>query len=365
MHPTPFGGGPATGASSPAGGHRSDTESSPLVLPVTECQSDPPSLQRNKNGMNEKTRQSTTMAGAPIRSPAYPWAGHELLAALRAELAEEEHTDTISFDRLAQIAGTSKSTAHHQFALSAQPQVVNFLCWLERLSPARRHAYVDAHCRIFPSLEHPFLAHAAAQTSRLRELLDQQRGLTLVTGGTAYSRAVVVTALGHSCRRLGGRRRAAAGIDLHLCSSLVPVESLIYVDGTADSHLIRQVALKAWPRIVTSSARLLLFHGLWSAVPELRRDIIRCARQRHVILAERTMSDLAGLENPVPPPLHVLTVSVSRGVPAAIRVTCRRLKNVPKGRKTGVVGKKTVQDIGQFSPARPEGNRLSATDAPH
>jgi hypothetical protein len=271
----------------------------------------------------------------------------------------------MTFDRLAEIAGTSRSTAHHRFALSDQAQVVNLLCWLERLSPARRHAYIDAHCRNFPSLEHPLLAHAAAQTARLGELLDQQRGLTLLTGEKPYARAFLVTALGHSCRRTGGRRQAAAGIDLHLCSSLVPVESLIYVDGTADVHLIRQVALKAWPRIVTSSARLLLFHGLWSAVPELRRDIIRCARHRHVILAERGLSDLTDLENPVPTPLHVLTVSEARGVPAAIPVTCRRLKTMPKELKTCVVGKKVVQDIGHFSSGAGKAITLNGTDAPN
>jgi hypothetical protein len=287
-----------------------------------------------------------------------------LLEALRAKLAEEEHTDSLSFDRLAEIAGTSKSTTHHRFPLSDQPQVVNFLCWLERLSPARRHAYIDTHCRHFPSLEHPLLAHAAAQTSRLRELLDQQRGLTLVTGGTAYSRAFVVTALGHSYRRLGGRRRAAAGIDLHLCSSLVPVESLIYVDGTADRHLIRQLALKVWPRILTSPAGLFLFHGLWSAAPELRKDIIRCARHKHVVLAEGALSDLTDLENQVPTSVHVLTVSEGGGVPAAIRVRCRRLKDLPKGRKTRVVGKKAVQDIGHFSPGAGKAIALNGTDAP-
>jgi hypothetical protein len=151
---------------------------------------------------------------------------------------------------------------------------------LERLSPAQRHAYVDSHCRVFPSLEHPFLAHAPTQTGKLGLLLHQERGLTLVTGGTEFTRAFLFTALGHSYRRTGGRRQAAAGIDLHPSASLVPVESLIYMDGTTGVHFIRQVALKVWPRILTSSARVLLFHGLWSAVPELRRDIIRCARHR-------------------------------------------------------------------------------------
>jgi hypothetical protein len=214
-------------------------------------------------------------------------------------------------------------------------------------------------------LEHPLLAHAAAQTSRLWQLLDQQRGLTLVTGGTAYSRAFVVTALGHSYRRHGGRRRAAAGIDLHLCSSLVPVESLIYADGTADRHLIRQLALKVWPRILTSSADLLLLHGLWSEVPELRKDIIRCTRHKHVILAEKGLFALTDLEERVPTAVHVLTVSGGKGVPAAIRVRCRRLKSMPKGLKTRGLGKKAVQEIGHFSPGPAKGNTLDTTDAPN
>jgi hypothetical protein len=271
----------------------------------------------------------------------------------------------MTFDRLAEIAGTSKSTAHHRLALSGQPQVVAFLCWLERLSPARRHAYIDAHCRLFPSLEHPLLAHSTVQISKLGELLHQQRGLTLLVGGTAYSRAFLVTALGHSCRPTKGRRQGAAGIDLHLCPHLVPVESLIYVDGAVDINLIRQVALKVWPRILTASARLLIFHGLWSAVPELRADIARCTRHKHVILAEGGTPDLTDFENQVPTPVHVLTVSEGRGVPPAIRVASRRLKNMAKGLKTRVVGKKAVQDIGHFSPRPAKGNTLDATDGPN
>jgi hypothetical protein len=179
----------------------------------------------------------------------------------------------------------------------------------------------------------------------------------------------VVTALGHSYRRLGGRRRAAAGIDLRLCSSLVPVESLIYVDGTADRHLIRQLALKVWPRILTSPAGFFLFHGLWSAAPELRKDIIRCARHKLVLLAEKELSDLTDLEGQVPTqvptPVHVLTLSVASRVPGAIRVACRRLKNMPKAPKNRGFGTKAVQDIGHFSPRPAKGNTLDTTDAPN
>ena len=123
-----------------------------MVLAVAEHRSDLPSLPRNKNGMNGKCPQSTKTAGASIRPPAYPWTGHELLAALRAELAEEEHTDTISFDRLAEIAGTSKSTAHHRFALSA-PAAGGYLPVLARKAVAGKTPCLRR--RTLPTLSEP------------------------------------------------------------------------------------------------------------------------------------------------------------------------------------------------------------------
>ena len=305
------------------------------------------------------------MESARFKPPAYPWTGRQLLAALRTKLAEAEHANSMSFDRLAEIAGKSKSTTYHWLELSRQPQVIAFLCWLERLSPAQRHAYIDAHCRVFPSLEHPFLAHAPTQTGKLRQLLRQERGLTLLTGGTESNRGFLVTALGHSYRRTEGSRRAAAGIDLLPSASLVPVESLIYLNGTADSALIRQIALKVWPRILTSSADLLIFHGLWSSVPELRADIARCARHKHVVLAEGRIAELTAFENRVSTPIHVLTLSAASRVLGAIRVACRRLKNTPKRPQTRGLGTKAVQDIGHFSPGPAKGATLDAIDAPH
>jgi hypothetical protein len=243
--------------------------------------------------------------------------------------------------------------------------VVAFLRCLERLSPAQRHSYVDAHCRVFPSLGHPFLAQAPTHTSKLGKLLHQERGITLLTGGTESTRAFLVTALGHSYRRAGGRLQAAAGIDLHPSAGLVPVESLIYLDGTADLHLIRRLALKVWPRILTSSAGLLIFHGLWSSVPELRADIARCTRYKHVLLAEGGKPDLTDFENRVSTPVYVLTLSAASRFPGAIRVACRRLKNMPKGLKTRGLGTKAVQDIGHFSHGPAKGNTLDATDGPN
>jgi hypothetical protein len=315
--------------------------------------------------MKPQPRQIKTLERGLIKPPAYPWTARQLFGTLRAKLSEEERTNSMSFDRLAELVGISKSTTHHWFEVSPQTQVVAFLCWLERLSPSQRHAYIDAHCRLFPSLGHPCLAHAPAQVGRLGDLLRQERGLTLLTGGTESTRAFLVASLGHAYRRAGGKRQPAAGIDLHPPAGLVPVESLIYLDGTADLHLIRRLALKVWPRILTSSAGLLIFHGLWSSVPELRADIARCTQYKHVPLAEGGKPDLTDFENRVSTPVHVLTLSAASRFPGAIRVACRRLKNMPKGLKTRGLGTKAVQDIGHFWHGPAKGNTLDATDGPN
>jgi hypothetical protein len=283
--------------------------------------------------MKAQTRESKAMESGFITPPAYPWTARQLFRALRAQLAEAEGTDSISFDRLAEIAGKSKSSTHYWFEVSTQLQVPAFLCWLERLAPAQRHAYVDAHCRDFPSLEHPCLAHSPAKNSKLEDLLRQKRGLTIVCGGTESARAFLVTALGHAYRRVRGKRQAAAGIDLHPPASLVPVESLIYLDGTATLNHIKELTLKKWPGILTSSAGLMIFHGLWSSVPEVREDIARCTRHKHVVLAEREAPELSDLENQVSPPPHLLTLSWTKRVPEAIRIDYRRLKTRQKAGK--------------------------------
>jgi hypothetical protein len=84
-----------------------------------------------------------------------------------------------------------------------------------------------------------------------------------------------------------------------------------------------------------------------------------------VILAEGGTTELADFENRVSTPVQVLTLSAASRVPGAIRVACRRMKNMPKGRKARGLGTKAVQDIGHFSPGPAKGNTLDATDAPN
>ena len=127
--------------------------------------------------------------------------------------------------------------------------MLGFLCLLERLPPAERQSFIEAHCRAYPTLDDPRLAHAPGKAAKLLELLDQKAGLTIITGGTDFSRAFVFTALAHAASRADGKLPAPAGIDLHRSNLFVPVESLSYINGDLGSDHARRLTHKIWPRV--------------------------------------------------------------------------------------------------------------------
>ena len=181
----------------------------------------------------------------------------------------------MSYERLARIMGQSTSTTHHWFGLFHHPHVLGFLSLLERLSPAQRHSFISAHCRNYATFDDPRLAHAPGRTGKLIELLKLKAGLTIVTGGTDSSRTFVFTALGHAATRAGGRLLSGAGIDLHLPTRFVPVESLVYIDEALGPNHARQLIQRIWPRVLTSAAPQLF---LTAYGPQCRRfAMIFCA----------------------------------------------------------------------------------------
>src|ERR1039458_9723299 len=54
-----------------------------------------------------------------------------------------------------------------------------------------------------------------------------------------------------------------------------------------------------------------VFNGVWSAVPEVRDDLLRCARFKHVIIADQGTPDVRYLKAKASTPIHVLTLSAS------------------------------------------------------
>jgi hypothetical protein len=228
------------------------------------------------------------------------------------------------------MLGRSKSTTYNWFDVFHHPHVLGFLCLLERLPPAERHSFIEAHCRAYPALNDPRLTHAPGKTGELLELLDQKAGLTIITGGTDFSRAFVFTALAHAASRADGKLPAAAGIDLHRSNLFVPVESLICIAEDLGPDHARRLTHKIWPRVLRSGAPRLFFNRVWSSVPEVRDDLLRCAGFKHVVIAEEGVLDVGDPKTRVSSPIHVLTLSASKSVPEEILVNCRRVQRAKR-----------------------------------
>jgi len=131
-------------------------------------------------------------------------------------------------------------------------------------------------------------------------------------------------------RAVGASAVGGAGINLHLPIRFVSVESLVYNDEALVPNHARQLIERIWPRVLTSAAPKLFFNGVWSAVPEVRDDLLRCARFKHVIIAEQGTPDVRYLKAKVSTPIHVLTLSASKLVLEGILVACRRVERAKR-----------------------------------
>jgi len=122
-------------------------------------------------GMNKQTRKTKLLDDGFMTAPGYPFSARDIFGDLRSRLAVE-HRRPMSFERLAKMLGRSKSTTYNWFDIFHHPHVLGFLCLLERLPPAERQSFIEAHCRAYPTLDDPRLAHAPGKTAKLLELLD-------------------------------------------------------------------------------------------------------------------------------------------------------------------------------------------------
>lgn len=257
-------------------------------------------------GMAESIGVGRRKLSGAIAPPAYPFTGPGLFRDLRARLSEPGQR-LVSFRRLAQLIGHPRSTTHHWFEVFDHPQLAAFMCLLERLPIHHRHAFIEAHCRVLPTLEHSWLSHDPAGVSKLQAVLRNKTGLTVVTGAEDQARTFVVTALGYSYS--AGRQNQAAGVDLSRPNDFVPLESLIYIDPAIGSPKVREVARKLWPRVATSASRLIILNKVWSAVPELHCAVLRLTDFKHVVVGENQLPDMNTFRSRLPTRVHEVTTS--------------------------------------------------------
>lgn len=258
-----------------------------------------------------RRRKRSLAAGTGLVSPpAFPTPGNRIFNRIGTALSASRGYPLRNID-LASLIGQSESTTSHWFGIGPQPHVVSCFCLLEQLLPVERHRLVDTLCRELPLIDHPRLRHNPAAVTALRHLLTQNTGLTLIIGGTDEQRTFLIAALGQSFCRNDRLHRTAAGIDLHEPDWFAPVETMLYFMGPAEPTKVREAVRRNWPQIMNAKQPLILLNGIWSALPELRHDVLSLATRRHVIMADleiavpRTALDTKS-------PRHTLAISTAR-----------------------------------------------------
>jgi len=267
-----------------------------------------------KNGSN-----SPPSLNRIVLPPAYPFTGVELLRDLLKRLSGE-FKRAPGLAELAQMMGRSKSTTHFWFSEYHHPQIIGLMTMLEHLSSTERCSFIEAHCRILPTLSDPKLSGA---TGELEELLTQEQGMTLVTGSTASARSFFLSAFGHSWSRMRQPRTLVTGIEIHDAKRYVPVSGVRIIDETLPTAQIRELIGDIWPRILTSSAKLALFNRLLSVIPESVGDLIRMAKVKHVVLAVKSPEAVYDLARNTPVRVRILTLAKNEQIDGGNHVSCR------------------------------------------
>lgn len=263
-------------------GHGKESEGNVLEAAESLPRSARPNSWPNRNRMNQAKRTVARAKSEFIRMPAYPFTARHLFGALRQTLAGERQIP-MTTKRIAQLLGRSASTTHFWFEVYSHPQVLSFMALLERLSPAQRQAFVQSHCRLLPTLDHPLIGQSGAISCQ--RLLQKNNGLTFISGASD-STTFILTAIGHTAMRFGRAPHNVVGIDLHRPNAFVPIETVHYIDSVQNASVVSTLANMAWVRIVTSMSPLVLLNGVWSLVPELRKDIINLSQKKHVMIAD-------------------------------------------------------------------------------
>jgi len=126
-----------------------------------------------------KSNDPPTQPGPVEFSRYQPDRVRSLMRAIKGALEAVQGRE-ISYEDLASYAGQATSSVFDKLQRTQQPQVEALLGWIERLPETTRNHLINSACRCCPTLDHPRLNHDIAQVSRLKTILHQANGLTVV-----------------------------------------------------------------------------------------------------------------------------------------------------------------------------------------
>jgi hypothetical protein len=269
---------------------------------------------------NHLNQQDFVSSNGILLAPTYHKSGYEVVRALKQALDRAECCPGQGLEQkqFGYLLGVSKSTIHDWFHGKLVAQIQNFLSALERLSETDRSLLLREVCRPCPRLEHPRLAHDTETLSRLRAVLNQRTGLTIVVG-PSEPRTFLVTALGHAITQAEPTRRAC-GLDANRPDTFVPVAGVFYCQYPPNPEQARQIVAQAMAHIEGSGSELVICNGVWSGLSQLPRAIKRLAATRHLLVADEFDPTLGDLMEATPSAIQVMVVSQIPGKQGLIHI---------------------------------------------
>jgi hypothetical protein len=210
---------------------------------------------------------------------------------------------------IAEWTGVARGTVNDWLNNKGFPTTEFALQLLERVPERIRCELLNSACRLMPSLEHPRIKCDQAILSRLKRIVREPRGLTVIQGQSDESRTFLLTALGHAYLGLTDRPHQLLGIDAHEPDWFVPLPGVCYLHNTFHPVELLNAVKANWPATRVGGLRLVVFNGVWPALVSRQRQFRALTKQCSVILAVEGSimpSVLKGLSGGV---LQLVTVS--------------------------------------------------------
>lgn len=188
----------------------------------------------------------------------------------------------MSQNEFADCLGISPATLVNWFSCSTRlTQVEAALRMLERLPGSLRNELLAKVLRVFPTIESAEFAHMPTVVTRLRSLIKQSTGLTVIRGSDSL-RTFVFSSMAHSIIQSGARHGSVQGIDVHAPDWFVPVPGITYVRHSFKPNRAHELA-SLWPR---HHVGVLMLNGVCLLVREWHRRALSLINNQHVIIAD-------------------------------------------------------------------------------
>lgn len=229
-----------------------------------------------------------------------------------------------TFAEMESWSNIPEGTIRAWFAGEGNPTAELLLTLLERVPEDARFGLLGEFCRVYPTLDHPRLGDRTV-ISRLSTVLSQSRGFSYIQGGSEETRTFMISALGHSFWRLTSPPRRVLGVDVHASDWFVPVPGATYLDNILQRDDLRRAVQSAWPQFRNGETPLVLFNGVWGALPDLQDKIRALAERCHVLVADASPVEVEQAARRLPIRGNVISIVPSNSEQKSIALAIRAL----------------------------------------